>query len=86
MLKGVNRQIVEVNEPDNKYFERILYVVRPEASGVSEKKLAKAAAEFTAEPLTPPQTEKKRKKTVILTAAGVILSAVIIVAAVIIFL
>ena len=31
MLKGINRQMIEVHQPDNPYFERALLVVRAEA-------------------------------------------------------
>ncbi len=29
MLKGVNRQIIEVNEPDSIYFEKAVFYLRP---------------------------------------------------------
>ena len=36
MIKGVNKQVVDVNEPDSAYFERVLFFVRPEFSGLGE--------------------------------------------------
>lgn len=32
MIKGVNRQIIEISETGNAYFERALLVVRPQCS------------------------------------------------------
>ncbi len=32
MLKGINRQIIEVNQPDSPYFERALFVVKADTS------------------------------------------------------
>ena len=29
MIKGVNRQIIEVNEPDSIYFEKAVFYLRP---------------------------------------------------------
>ncbi|MBQ6380483.1 MAG: hypothetical protein IJJ41_02635 [Clostridia bacterium] len=43
MLKGVNRQVLEVSEPDSRYFERILFVVKPEFAALSAAKLLKEA-------------------------------------------
>lgn len=43
MLKGVNRQVLEVNKPDSRYFERILFIVKPEFTSASAAKLLKEA-------------------------------------------
>ena len=43
MLKGVNRQVLEVNRPESRYFERILFVVKPEFSALPAAKLLKEA-------------------------------------------
>lgn len=39
MIKGVNRQVVEVKETESEYFERILFFVKPEFAYLSEGKL-----------------------------------------------
>ena len=36
MIKGVNKQVVDVAEPDSAYFERVLFFVKPEFSGLGE--------------------------------------------------
>ncbi|MBQ7541358.1 MAG: hypothetical protein IJT44_03590 [Clostridia bacterium] len=43
MIKGVNRQVVEITQTDCEYFERILFLVKPEYSTVSEGKLRERA-------------------------------------------
>ncbi len=43
MIKGVNRQVVEVNETDCDYFERILFFVKPEYASISEGKIRERA-------------------------------------------
>lgn len=39
MIKGVNKQVVDVSEPDSAYFERVLFFVKPEFSGLGESAL-----------------------------------------------
>ncbi|MBQ3431494.1 MAG: hypothetical protein IJG23_01790 [Clostridia bacterium] len=56
MLKGVNRQVLEVNMPESKYFERILYIVKPEFSTVPAVKLLKEAKQHGAHTDMPPHT------------------------------
>lgn len=43
MVKGVNRQIIEINDTGSKYFERILLFVTPAASQVNTRRLEKEA-------------------------------------------
>lgn len=42
MIKGVNRKVIEVNQPDSLYFERAVLYLRPE---VTDAGLQAAAAE-----------------------------------------
>ena len=44
MIKGVNRQVVEITQTDCEYFERILFLVKPEFATVSEGKLRERAS------------------------------------------
>ena len=37
MLRGVNRQIIEVNDIENPYFERAILFVKPGCGEASEK-------------------------------------------------
>lgn len=43
MIKGINRQIIEVIDTGNMYFERALLVVRPGFSDVNEGRLHEEA-------------------------------------------
>ncbi|WP_159438127.1 hypothetical protein [Massiliimalia massiliensis] len=31
MLKGVNKRIIEVNRPDDRYFEKVIFFLNPQA-------------------------------------------------------
>lgn len=46
MIKGVNRQIIEVTETGNAYFERALLVVRPGFSDASPGRLHDEARRY----------------------------------------
>lgn len=74
MLKGVNRQVVEVSQTDSVYFERILFFVKPEYYGLGEAKLREKANAAMQECVRPPQAKKSsvlRKGLLIgLSAAG----------------
>lgn len=47
MVKGVNKTIIEVNNTDSKFFERIVFYVTPEYSSLNAKRLREAAESFT---------------------------------------
>ncbi|MDD3693645.1 MAG: hypothetical protein PHX02_07075 [Oscillospiraceae bacterium] len=46
MIKGVNRQIIEVTDTGNEYFERALLVVRPSFADTSPTRLSDEAQRF----------------------------------------
>ena len=46
MVKGVNRQIIEINDTGNKYFERVLLFVSPARSDTNEKDLYAQAQHY----------------------------------------
>ena len=65
MLKGINRQVLEVAHPECAYFERVLFIVRPEYSSVSESRLKGKADELIRNSSTPPRKKSSagvRKK------------------------
>ena len=43
MIKGVNRQVLEVHETGTKYFEKALFFVKPEYSTLGERRLNEKA-------------------------------------------
>lgn len=46
MLKGVNKQIIEINDTGNAYFEKVLFFVKPECCALSHKKLEMGAQDY----------------------------------------
>ncbi len=92
MIKGVNKQIIEINDMDNKVFEKAVLYVRPECSEISEAKLYNSANEFAKEVsdwdlwcVTPPSSEAsskngadRRKIFVSLAATGLIVAGVVL--------
>ncbi|NLO46074.1 MAG: hypothetical protein GX107_06185 [Clostridiales bacterium] len=61
MIKGVNRQVVEITQTDCEYFERILYFVKPEYASVSEGKLRDRAGMMSASGSPPPSKLRKSR-------------------------
>lgn len=46
MIKGVNKQIIEINDIENEHFYKAILFVRPESSPRSEEYLKKQANEY----------------------------------------
>ncbi len=46
MVKGVNKQIIEINDTGNKYFERVLLFVVPGKKDLPNELLQKRAREY----------------------------------------
>ena len=61
MIKGVNRQVVEVSDTGSEYFERILFIVKPEYATVSEGKVRERVEQIAQATGAPPPTKAKRK-------------------------
>lgn len=62
MLKGVNRQVVEISHPESAYFEKVLFFVKPEFSSVSEKRLRGKADEIIKDAASPPAEKSPSDK------------------------
>ena len=75
MIKGVNRQVVEVNDTENEYFEKIMFFVKPEYSGMSEGKIRERAGLIAAGTKGVPPT--KIKKNPLLEFSKIILAALV---------
>lgn len=43
MIKGVNKQVLEINETQNGFFEKAIFFVKPEYSGMGEGRLRESA-------------------------------------------
>ena len=59
MIKGVNRQVVEVRETGCDYFERIIFFVKPEYTSLSEGKIRERAGLIAGGTTLPPPTKTK---------------------------
>ena len=57
MLRGVNRQVIEISETDCEYFERVMFFVKPECAGVSEGRLRERANAIAGKADKPPMTK-----------------------------
>ncbi len=62
MIKGVNRQVVEITETQCEYFERVLFFIKPEYSAVSEGDLKERATVIAQSAGMPPATRLRKSR------------------------
>lgn len=62
MLKGVNRQVVEVVDTGSEYFERALFFVNPKYYGMTDGKLRERANSIVGAAGSPPASRGKGKR------------------------
>ena len=62
MIKGVSKQILEVTNTDNPYFEKIIFFVKPEHQSTDRKKLQKEAEAVAALKQKPPRLKLTKKQ------------------------
>ena len=55
MLKGVNRQVVEISQPESAYFEKVIFFVKPGFSEIGENKIRSSADELIKSASPPPR-------------------------------
>ena len=60
MLKGVNKQVLEITETQNGYFEKAIFFVKPEYSGMSEGRLRESAKKELSGAGVPPEMKRGR--------------------------
>lgn len=84
MIKGVNKQILEVTNTDNPYFEKIIFFVKSEYKNTDKKMLQKEAETLATITQKPPKSKIPKKRifqfvssSILFTAAGVALSFII---------
>lgn len=68
MLKGTNKQILEVTNTNSPYFEKIIFFVRPEGQSISEAQL-KMEAESISQKMRKPPKQKKTAKQILQSVA-----------------
>lgn len=62
MIKGVNRQVVEITQTQCEYFEKVLFFIKPEYSAVSEGDLRERAAIIAQSAGMPPAVRLRKNK------------------------
>ena len=72
MIKGVNKQILEVTNPESPYFEKIIFFVKPDGMRAEDEKLKAEAERFSNNSFKPPKT-RRTKKELITTALCAVL-------------
>lgn len=70
MIKGVNRQVLEIHDTGVDCFEKALLFVRPEYSTLSENKLRDKALKMLSDGKGVPRTKKASVKGIILRILG----------------
>ncbi len=75
MVKGVNRQVLEIHETGCEYFEKALFFVRPEYSRENEGKLKTEAMSSVLNFTSVPKTRKQKLKSRVLIFAEMTASA-----------
>ena len=62
MVKGVNRQVVELTQTDCEFFERVVFFIKPEFSATSEGTLRERAGLIANSAGLPPVSRLKRNR------------------------
>lgn len=62
MIKGVNRQVIELTQTKCEYFEKVLFFIKPEFAATSEGTLRERASLIADSAGIPPASRLKRRK------------------------
>lgn len=76
MIKGVNRRVIEINNPDGEYFEKAILFVKPEKSGDKPEILRIAARKYLSE--VDENDRRRRVRTIVIISSLVIVFVTII--------
>ena len=79
-VKGVSKCVLEVHELDNDYFEKAIFFVKPEYSGVVENRLrvsAKGALRRAMPPKLKAQERKQKRLSLLYASIGAVCGAVV---------
>lgn len=82
MIKGVNRRVIEINNPDGEYFEKAILFVKPEKSGDKPETLRIAARKYL---LEVDENDRRRRVRTIVIISSLVIVFVTIILTVIIF-
>lgn len=75
MVKGINRQVLELNDTGSRYFEKAFFFVKPEYSRESESVLRQSALRAVNEGLGAPKSRRQKVKSKIALFAELLVSA-----------
>lgn len=75
MLKGVNRQVVEVADTGSDYFERAIFFVNPKYYGLTDGKLRERAQTLMTSAGAPPKCRQKDSRGKLKTTIAIVASA-----------
>lgn len=75
MVKGINRQVLELNETGSRYFEKAFFFVKPEYSRESEAVLRQSALRAVNEGVGVPKSRRQKAKSKIALFAELLVSA-----------
>ena len=62
MIKGINKQILEVTATESPYFEKIIFFVRPQAQSASHEVLTAEAEKISTKMKKPPKSKKTKSQ------------------------
>lgn len=62
MIRGVNKQIIEINDTQSDFFEKAIFFVRADKDNLSEKKLHDMAVQFIDQASLCSVKPRRRKK------------------------
>lgn len=75
MVKGINRQVLELNDTGSRYFEKAFFFVKPEYSRESESVLRQSALRAVNEGLGVPKSRRQKIKSKVALFAELLISA-----------
>lgn len=83
MIKGVNKKIIEINNPDSLYFEKAVFYLRPNVNilseEISEREIKRCISELMPEQSSPRyRLRTGRIAATILIAAAVIAAYIVL--------
>lgn len=72
MIKGVNKQILEVTNTENPYFEKIIFFVKPEYKNTDRKMLQHEAEALATITQRPPKAKIPKRRILSIIASSVL--------------
>ncbi|NLP26143.1 MAG: hypothetical protein GX365_02170 [Clostridiales bacterium] len=72
MIKGVNKKIVEINNPKSIYFEKAILYIRPNMSDIPAKLLSQEAQNYLKSIFPPEKKNKHYSLRVVLVSVAII--------------